>query len=88
MQQMVPSKVFRTDYTLREFLEKYFDHGGGRGAGLRLLILLLQINNITTIFAHWMAGKYELVAHIIRGRIFVALKMKIRVPTALLQNTV
>jgi hypothetical protein len=24
---MVPRKVFRTDYALREFLEKYFDQG-------------------------------------------------------------
>jgi hypothetical protein len=29
---MVPRKVFRTDYALREFLEKYFDQGGGGGA--------------------------------------------------------
>jgi hypothetical protein len=35
-----------------------------------------------------MAEKYELVAHIIGERTFVALKMKIREPTALLENTV
>jgi hypothetical protein len=35
-----------------------------------------------------MAEKYEPVAHITGERTFVALKMKIRVPTALHENTV